>query len=96
MHSGILDNHYRGKVGEYLKEEIKTGSDLSIVSAYFTIFAFDKLKDQLQHIDHLRFLFGEPTFPATHKARIRDIAEKGKYNIICKKRIFLIADIFYP
>ena len=43
-------------------ECIKDNSSLSIVSAYFTIYAFEKLKDQLQRIDHLNFLFGEPRF----------------------------------
>jgi len=35
---------------------------LSFVSAYFTIYAFDHLKDQLRDIHHLDFLFGEPRF----------------------------------
>lgn len=34
--SGIRDNHFRGKLGEYLKENIQSGSKLSVVSAYFT------------------------------------------------------------
>jgi ERCC4-related helicase len=60
--SGIRDNHKRGKVGEFLQECIKPGSDLSIVSAYFTIYAYEKLRTQLQQINNFRFLFGEPTF----------------------------------
>ncbi|HEU5052824.1 MAG TPA: helicase-related protein [Hanamia sp.] len=62
MQSGIKDNHSRGPVGNYLRDEIKKGSELSIVSAYFTIYAFEKLKDQLEQINRFRFLFGEPTF----------------------------------
>lgn len=60
--SGIKDNCYRGKVGEFLKEAIKNDSMLSIVSAYFTIYAYHHLKDSLDNIKKLRFLFGEPTF----------------------------------
>ncbi len=60
--SGIRDNRDRGKVGEFLKEKIKEGSQLSFVSAYFTIYAFDALKDSLASIESLRFLFGEPRF----------------------------------
>lgn len=37
MQAGIRDNRGRGTIGDYLKEQIKSGSDLSIVSAYFTI-----------------------------------------------------------
>ncbi len=62
MQSAIKDNRSRGKVGDFLKECIKDDSTLSIVSAYFTIYAYEKLKDHLHKIDHLNFLFGEPRF----------------------------------
>lgn len=61
MHE-ILDNRSRGNVGEFLKAEIKKNAKLSIVSAYFTIFAYGELKKELNKISELRFLFGEPTF----------------------------------
>ena len=60
--SGIRDNHARGSVGDFLKEKIQSGSKLSIVSAYFTIYAFQALQGRLESIDELRFLFGEPRF----------------------------------
>lgn len=60
--SGIRDNYKRGTVADFLKEKIHEGSTLSIVSAYFTIYAYDALKENLDQIDHLRFLFGEPRF----------------------------------
>jgi len=60
--SGIWDNHHRGTIGDFLKEKILQGSDLSFVSAYFTIYAYAALKEQLDQINHLRFLFGEPQF----------------------------------
>ncbi|MBI3249158.1 MAG: DEAD/DEAH box helicase family protein [Deltaproteobacteria bacterium] len=60
--SGIRDNYRRGTVGNYLREKIQEGSSLSIVSAYFTIYAFEALKAQLNRIAGLRFLFGEPRF----------------------------------
>ncbi len=34
---------------------------LSVVSAYFTIYAYDALKGNLDRIEHLDFLFGEPS-----------------------------------
>ena len=55
--SGIRDNYKRGRVGDFLKDKIQAGSALSIVSAYFTIYAYEKLKDNLDQIDHLRFGF---------------------------------------
>lgn len=60
--SGIRDNHKRGFVADFLKAKIQIGSRLSIVSAYFTIYAYDALKDHLDAIEHLGFLFGEPSF----------------------------------
>ncbi|HEX8556785.1 MAG TPA: helicase-related protein [Pyrinomonadaceae bacterium] len=60
--SGIRDNHARGSVGEFLREKIKSGSKLSVVSAYFTIYAFDALKESLLDIGGMDFLFGEPRF----------------------------------
>ncbi len=60
--SGIRDNYSRGSVGDFLCEKIQEGSELSIVSAYFTIYAYEALKDELDQIAHLRFLFGEPRF----------------------------------
>ena len=62
LSSAIKDNQSRGKVGDFLKDKIQVGSKLSIVSAYFTIYAYEQLKKNLQRIDHLNFLFGEPRF----------------------------------
>src|SRR5690349_5366885 len=60
--SGIRDNQDRGSVGEYLLQHIQSGSQLSIVSAYFTIYAYQALQEQLDTVTELRFLFGEPRF----------------------------------
>ena len=62
LKSGIRDNLRRGNVYEFLEQEIKNGSILSIVSAYFTIYAFEALQKPLNEIDNLRFLFGDPDF----------------------------------
>src|SRR5438094_4859921 len=62
FNSGIKDNHSRGTVGDFLKAKIRDGSRLSIASAYFTIYAYDALKESLDRIEQLQFLFGEPRF----------------------------------
>ncbi|OAI18315.1 ATP-dependent helicase [Methylomonas koyamae] len=59
---GIRDNHKCGKVADFLIERISKGSKLSVVSAYFTIYAYEALAEQLEKIDSLKFLFGEPRF----------------------------------
>ena len=60
--SGIRDNHKRGIVADFLKAHIRQESHLSIVSAFFTIYAYDLLKEHLDRIDSMDFLFGEPRF----------------------------------
>lgn len=59
---GLRDNHSRGNVADFLKSRIAENSHLSIVSAYFTIHAYDALRDKLDKITNLKFLFGEPRF----------------------------------
>lgn len=62
LSSSIRDNHSRGRVFDFLQDKITPNSQLSIVSAYFTIYAFEALVDQLETIAPSRFLFGEPRF----------------------------------
>ena len=57
--NAIIDNRQR-RVGDFLRERIVAGSDLSIVSAYFTIYAYEALRDALHRAGRLRFLYGEP------------------------------------
>ena len=81
-HSGIRDNHYCGSVGDYLKPNIRDGSQMSVVSAFFTIYAYAALKDWLDRIGHKDFLFGEPSFvksldPAKTETKAFIIAPEG-------------------
>lgn len=54
--SGLRDNHHRGTVGGFLADHIHTGSRLSVVSAYFTIYAFQALQNELNGIHSPRLL----------------------------------------
>lgn len=56
----IVDNRGR-RVGDFLHDSIDAGADLSIVSAYFTIYAYGALRDTLEKAGQMRFLYGEPT-----------------------------------
>jgi len=92
--SGLRDNHTRGSVADFLREKIQTDSKLSIVSAYFTIYAFDALNDELESIEHLNFLFGEPSFvnrldpsKTEKKAFIIDAAGLDLANKLQQKRV---------
>ncbi|WP_079710194.1 helicase-related protein [Paraliobacillus ryukyuensis] len=63
----VLNNKSMGMIGESLKKDIRANSKLSIMSAYFTIYAFDALKKQLSKVDRVKFLFTEPTFTSSSK-----------------------------
>lgn len=56
MTHGIIDNKQSGIVGDVIKENIMRGSRLSIASAYFTLYAFVELKNELKKIDEFRFI----------------------------------------
>ena len=60
----IVDNRVR-RVGEFLSDSIQPGSNLSIVSAYFTIYAYGALRDVLEQAGRMRFLYGEPAATGT-------------------------------
>ena len=58
----ILENNIRGVVGEYIKDHTNVGSEFSISSNIFTIYAFHELQNKLKDIDKMRFIFNQPTF----------------------------------
>lgn len=57
----LLDNK-KNRVVDELKQDLQKGSKLSVISAYFTIYAYEELKKELNKIDKMRFIFTEPTF----------------------------------
>ena len=82
LKSGIRDNLLRETVHDFLEQEIKNGSALSIVSAYFTIYAYEKMQHSLNKIEELRFLFGDPDFvkrmdPNNTDQKAFDITDTG-------------------
>lgn len=58
-------------LGDDLKKVIKPGAKLSIVASYFSIYAFEALKKELEQIQELKFIFNYPTF-------VKDKIEKEK------------------
>lgn len=90
-YSSIRDNHKHGNVGDFLKDAILQNSDVSIVSAYFTIYAYHHLKHNLDCINSLKFLFGEPRFIKSldpDKTNTRDFKiEDDKLAIPIEKRL---------
>lgn len=68
----MIDNKRNGKVCDELRENLKKGSRLSVISAYFTIYAFNELKKELSKIDNMRFIFTEPSFVKKDVELIRE------------------------
>lgn len=58
----ILDNKQQGRVIDELRQGIKSGAKMSVISAYFTIYAYEALKKELADIDELRFIFTTPSY----------------------------------
>lgn len=75
--NGIRDNYLSGSVGDFLRDTIGEKSNLSFVSAYFTINAYEALKNNLDQVERLRFLFGEPRFIQT----VNDPTDKKEFRI---------------
>lgn len=84
--SKLIDNARRGKTGKKLMNKIKPKSKLSIASSLFTIFAFDELKEELDDIDKLNFLFTNSTEEAEKNpldfisGTINELKYKNKLN----------------
>ena len=53
MEEKLIDNKQYGRVGDVLKRNIKENSKLSITASYFTLYAFQELKEELSKIDSL-------------------------------------------
>ena len=58
----ILDNKQQGRVIDELRQGIEPGAKMSVISAYFTIYAYEELKKELSQIDELRFIFTTPSY----------------------------------
>ena len=57
----MLDNVNK-RVVDDLKERMTPKSKVAIAAASFSIYAFEALKDELEKVDELRFIFTSPTF----------------------------------
>ncbi|MDI9467673.1 MAG: helicase, partial [Bacillota bacterium] len=67
----VLDNK-KYRVVDELRAELCKDSKLSVISAYFTIYAYADLKRELSKIDNMRFIFTEPTFVHKDQELIRE------------------------
>ena len=50
MEEKLIDNKQYGRVGDVLKRSIKQNSKISITASYFTLYAFEALKEELSKL----------------------------------------------
>ena len=58
----ILDNTEGKRLVDALRANLDDEAKLLIISAHFSLFAFGELREELERLDSVRFLFSEPTF----------------------------------
>src|SRR5574344_1161041 len=57
----FIDNKTR-LLGDDLRQEITPSSKIQIVASYFSIYAYQALRDVLKDVEEFDFIFSEPTF----------------------------------
>lgn len=71
-------NNISERVMDDLKTKLSKGSTMSVAAASFSIYAYEALKEELESVDELRFIFTSPTF-------IKDKAKKEKREFFIPK-----------
>ena len=62
-------NNITEKLSDDLHAEISPHSKVSIAAACFSVYAYEELKEQLEQVDSLRFIFTSPTFLSEPSAK---------------------------
>ena len=77
----VIDNH-SSKAHDFLRRMLGTAKSLRVVSAYFSIYGFELLAEQLEGLRHVRFLFGDPRSvedvdPGAQSSKYYELTESG-------------------
>lgn len=72
MRTKMIDNQKLGTVADELRQLLDNDSRLSVISAYFTIYAYQELSKELSKIDSIRLLFTEPSFLKAREKEARE------------------------
>nr|WP_068867437.1 hypothetical protein [Prosthecochloris sp. CIB 2401] len=83
----IIDN-INSLLGDDLKASIRPQSKLQIAASCFSIYAYEALKSELSKIDHLEFIFTEPTFvPNQATGSMSQYVRCAGYSISKQKKV---------
>ena len=81
LQSHILDNQ-AATVGDHLRRNLRGADAFDLASAYFTIYGYELLAEELERVGSVRFLFGEPTSvedldPGKDEPKSFELTERG-------------------
>ena len=81
VYEHILDNRDR-TVADYLRKQLSDADVFRLVSAYFSIYGYEQLEEELGRVREVRFLFGDPASvdrldPGEKDPRYFEITETG-------------------
>ena len=77
----IIDN-INLNLGDDLKGSLGTKAKIGVAASYFSIYAYEALKKELEKVDELSFIFTSPTFVAEH---VTDRLKKERREFIIPK-----------
>lgn len=72
----MLNNKNKNTVCNELDEYLMLNSRVSVISGFFSIYAYHKLREKLDEIDSMRFIFTQPSF-----IKNKDNTETREYEI---------------
>ena len=81
LNSRILDNQ-AATVADHLRRNLRGADAFDLASAYFTIYGYELLAEELDKVGHTRFLFGDPTSvedldPIADEPKSFELTERG-------------------
>ena len=81
LRNRILDNQ-TATVAEHLRHNLRGAEAFNLASAYFTIYGYELLADELDKVGGVRFLFGDPTSvedldPSASEPKSFELTERG-------------------
>ena len=79
--SSLVDNQ-AATVGDYLRRNLRGADAFDLASAYFTIYGYKLLAEELDRVGRVRFLFGDPTSvedldPGADEPKSFEVTEQG-------------------
>lgn len=80
----ILDN-INALWGDDLKQTLQPGARVKIAASCFSIYAYEALKDELEKVDSLEFIFTAPTF-VEHEVTDKVARERKEFHIPKQER----------